>query len=370
MQMERKSMKKVLFIDRDGTLLKEPPDEQIDSVEKMEFLPHVICSLGRIARELDFDLVMVSNQDGLGTESFPEATFWPVQNLLLRTLAAEGIRFKDIIIDRSFPHENAPTRKPRTGLLQHYLDGSYDLAQSFVIGDRESDVQLARNLGAQAILIAETPHPQAALTTTDWREIYRFLKLKRRIIRLQRHTRETQIDLTLNLDGQGRFDVHSGIGFFDHMLELLVRHAGFDLQGQLQGDLHVDEHHLVEDTAIVLGQALHRALDDMRGVTRYGFVLPMDESLATVAIDFCGRSTLVWQAEFGREKIGDMPTELFEHFFKSFVEGARCALHVKVEGQNEHHKIEAVFKAVGRALRRAVRREVDDQSIPSTKGVL
>ncbi len=363
-------MKKVLFIDRDGTILKEPPDEQIDSVEKMEFLPHVICSLKRIAQELDYELVMVSNQDGLGTESFPEETFWPVQNLLLRTLAAEGVRFKEILIDRSFPHENAPTRKPRTGLLQHYLDGSYDLANSFVIGDRESDVQLAQNLGAQAILIAEAPHPQATLTTTDWREIYRFLKLKRRVVHLQRHTKETQIDLTLNLDGQGRLDVRSGIGFFDHMLELLVRHAGFDVSGRLQGDLHVDEHHLVEDTAIVLGQALHRALGDMRGVTRYGFVLPMDESLAQVAVDFCGRSTLVWKAAFKREKIGDMPTELFEHFFKSLAEGARCALHIRVTGQNEHHKIEAIFKAVGRAIRQAVRRETGSDEIPSTKGLL
>ncbi len=363
-------MKRVLFIDRDGTIFKEPADEQVDAVDKVDFVPNAISSLKKIAQELDFELVMVTNQDGLGTESFPEKDFWPLQNCLMRLLASEGIRFKEVLIDRTFPHENAPTRKPGIGLLKQYMNGEYNLAQSFVIGDRESDVQLAQNLGAQAILIGEKPHPQAALTTTDWREIYRFLKLKRRVVHLQRHTKETQIDLTLNLDGQGRFDVQSGIGFFDHMLELLVRHAGFDLSGRLQGDLHVDEHHLVEDTAIVLGQALHQALGDMRGVTRYGFVLPMDESLAQVAVDFCGRSTLVWKAAFKREKIGDMPTELFEHFFKSLAEGARCALHIRVTGRNEHHKIEAIFKAVGRALRQAVRRETDDRSIPSTKGVL
>ncbi len=364
------NMKRVLFIDRDGTLIKEPPDEQIDAIEKMDFLPEVISSLKRIAQELDFELVMVTNQDGLGTESFPEETFWPVHNLLLRILASEGIRFKEVLIDRSFPHENAPTRKPRTALLQHYLNGEYDLGRSFVIGDRESDVQLAKNLGAQAILIAKQKHPEAVLTTEHWPEIYRFLKLGQRVVHVKRETRETQIDLTLNVDGQGKFGVRSGIGFFDHMLELLVRHAAFDLSGTLKGDLHVDEHHLVEDTAIVLGQALRKALGEMQGVTRYGFVLPMDESLAQVAIDFCGRSTLVWKAEFRREKIGTMPTELFEHFFKSLAEGARCALHIQVEGQNEHHKIEAIFKAVGRALRQAVHRDAQSNDIPSTKGVL
>ena len=363
-------MKKVLFIDRDGTIIKEPPDEQVDSFEKLEFLPGAICALKNIARELDFKLVMVTNQDGLGTESFPEDTFWPVHNLMLRVLAGEGIQFDEILIDRSFPHENAHTRKPQIGLLKHYLNGEYDLDESFVIGDRESDLQLAKNLGTQAIFISEQMHPDAALSTTDWEEIYRFLKLKQRVVTVERNTKETQIRLTLNLDGNGRFKASSGIGFFDHMLELLTRHAGFDLTGQLKGDLHVDEHHLVEDTAIVLGEAFRQALGDMRGTERYGFVLPMDESLAQVAVDFCGRSTLAWKAEFKREKIGDMPTELFEHFFKSFAEGARCALHIHVEGQNEHHKIEAIFKAVGRAMRQAVRRDAQSLEIPSTKGTL
>ena len=363
-------MKRVLFIDRDGTIIKEPEDEQVDSFEKFDFLPNAISSLKKIARELDFELVMVTNQDGLGTESFPEEDFWPIQNLLLRVLGSEGIQFKEILIDRTFPHENADTRKPNTGLLTHYMNGNYDLANSFVIGDRLTDVQLAKNLGAQAILISERENPDAALVTTDWQEIYRYLKLKRRVITIERNTKETQIKLTLNLDGKGQFAAPSGIGFFDHMLELFVKHAGFDLQGSLKGDLHVDEHHLVEDTALVLGQAVREALGDMAGVQRYGFVLPMDESLARVAVDFCGRSTLVWKAKFLREKIGDMPTELFQHFFKSFAETAHCALHIKVKGKNEHHKIEAVFKAFGRALRQAVRREANNGEIPSTKGVL
>ncbi len=363
-------MKRVLFIDRDGTIIKEPPDEQIDSFDKLDFLPNVICALKKIAQELDYELVMVTNQDGLGTDSFPEETFWPVHQLMLRVLAAEGIHFKEVLIDRSFPHENAPTRKPGTALLKHYLNGDYDLAHSFVIGDRLSDVQLAKNLGAKAIYISDTANPEAALSTTDWEEIYRFLKLKQRLVTVKRETRETQINLELNLDGKGTCEVQSGVGFFDHMLELFIKHAGFDLKGRLQGDLHVDEHHLVEDTALALGEAVRKGLGDLAGVTRYGFVLPMDESLARVAIDFCGRSTLVWKAKFKREKIGDMPTELFEHFFKSFTETAKCALHIKVKGENEHHKIEAVFKAFGRAIRQAVRRDPQDVSIPSTKGKL
>ncbi|APF19128.1 Imidazoleglycerol-phosphate dehydratase [Caldithrix abyssi DSM 13497] len=363
-------MKRVLFIDRDGTIIKEPEDEQIDSFEKLDFLPNVISSLKKIARELDFELVMVTNQDGLGTQSFPEETFWPVHHLMLRVLASEGIEFKDILIDRTFPQDNAPTRKPGTAMLTHYMQGDYDLANSFVIGDRESDVRLAKNLGARAIFLSEESNPDADLCTTDWREVYRFLKLKRRVVAVERKTRETQIELRLNLDGNGMFALQSGIGFFDHMLELFAKNAGFDLSGTLQGDLHVDEHHLVEDTALVLGEAVRKGLGDMRGVQRYGFVLPMDESLARVAIDFCGRSTLVWKAKFRREKIGDMPTELFEHFFKSFAESAKCALHIKVKGENEHHKIEAVFKAFGRALKQAVKRDAERMEIPSTKGVL
>ncbi|MHB2148140.1 bifunctional histidinol-phosphatase/imidazoleglycerol-phosphate dehydratase HisB [Calditrichota bacterium LG25] len=363
-------MKRVLFIDRDGTIIKEPEDEQIDSFEKMDFLPNVISSLKKIAQELDFELVMVTNQDGLGTQSFPEETFWPVHNLLLRILASEGIEFKEILIDRTFPQDNAPTRKPGTAMLTHYMQGDYDLANSFVIGDRESDVRLAKNLGARAILLSEESNSDADLCTTDWREVYRFLKLKRRVVAVERKTRETQIELRLNLDGNGMFALQSGIGFFGHMLELFAKNAGFDLSGTLKGDLHVDEHHLVEDTALALGEALRRGLGDLRGIERYGFVLPMDESLARVAIDFCGRGTLVWKAKFRREKIGDMPTELFEHFFKSFAESAKCALHIKVKGENEHHKIEAVFKAFGRALKQAVKRDAERMEIPSTKGVL
>ncbi len=363
-------MKKVLFIDRDGTILKEPPDEQVDSFEKMEFLPNVISSLKKIAAELDYELVMVTNQDGLGTESFPEDTFWSVHNLMLKILESEDVRFKEVLIDRSFPHENAPTHKPRTGLLSEYTTQNYDLKNSYVIGDRETDVQLAQNLGAGAIFISKESHPDAILSTDDWEEIYRFLKLKCRTAAVERNTKETRIKIAVNLDGSGKCSLKSGVGFFDHMLELFARNAGIDLEGELKGDLHVDEHHLVEDTALVLGEAVRRALGDLRGVERYGFVLPMDESLARVAIDFCGRSTLVWKAKFRREKIGDMPTELFEHFFKSFSDAARCALHIKVKGDNEHHKIEAVFKAVGRAIRQAVNRDPGSWQIPSTKGIL
>ena len=363
-------MKRVLFIDRDGTIIKEPEDEQVDSIDKLDFLPHVLCALKKINEELDFELVMVTNQDGLGTESFPENSFWPIHNLMLRILASEGIHFKEVLIDRSWPHENAPTRKPGTALLKHYQTAEYDLAHSYVIGDRESDVQLAENLGARAILIAPQNHPKTVLTTMDWREIYQFLKQGQRSITVERNTRETQIQLTVNLDGHGNFQLSSGIGFFDHMLELFTKHAGIDFSGKLQGDLHVDEHHLIEDTALALGEAVRKALGDFRGIERYGFVLPMDESIAGVVMDFCGRSTLVWNAKFKREKIGDMPTELFEHFFKSFSETAKCALHIAVKGKNEHHKIEAIFKAFGRALKQAVRKDTQNLQIPSTKGVL
>jgi len=363
-------MKKVLFIDRDGTVIIEPPDEQVDSLEKLEFYPGVIVNLHRIVTELDYELVMVTNQDGLGTESFPEETFWPAHNKMLKTLEGEGIRFSEILIDRSFPHENAPTRKPRTGLLTHYMNGDYDLANSYVIGDRETDVQLAKNLGARAILIGKEPHPEAILTTTDWSEIYRFLRYPDRIAEVTRKTLETNIYVRLNLDGSGQANISTGLGFFDHMLVQIAKHSGCDLTIHAEGDMHVDEHHTIEDTALALGEALLKALGDKRGIERYGFLLPMDDSLAQVAIDFSGRSWLVWEAEFKREKIGDVPTEMFFHFFKSFSDAAKCNLNIKAEGENEHHKIEAIFKALARAIKMAVKRSEDSMQIPSTKGTL
>lgn len=361
-------MKKVLFIDRDGTIIKEPADEQIDSIEKLEFLPGVLSNLGRIAKELDYRLVMVTNQDGLGTDSFPEETFWPAHNCMLRTLESEGIVFDEILIDRSFPADHAPTRKPRTGLLTHYLKGDFDLAQSYVIGDRASDVELAENLRAKAIRIGEQPEQGAALTTQDWSAIYRFLKGQDRIGRVTRNTSETQIDVTVNLDG-GPTKINTGLGFFDHMLEQLSRHGNIGVEVSVQGDLHIDEHHTIEDTALALGQAFDQALGARKGIQRYGFLLPMDDCLAQVAIDFGGRPWLVWAADFKREKVGDMPTEMFMHFFKSFSDTARCNLNIRAEGDNEHHKIEAIFKAWARAIRMAVQR-TDDGSLPSTKGVL
>ena len=363
-------MKKVLFIDRDGTILKEPEDEQVDSFEKMEFLPGAISNLKKIASELDYELVMVTNQDGLGTNSFPEDTFWPVQNKMLSILSGEGIKFTDILIDRSFPEDNLPTRKPGTGMLTKYINGKYDLANSFVIGDRKTDVQLAQNLQCKAILISDKKNKDADLTTGSWDEIYTFLKYPARIQTVERTTKETSIQMEINLDGQGKSKVKSGIGFFDHMLELFAKHSGCDLNVKIKGDLHVDEHHMVEDTAIVLGEAINRALGDKRGIERYGFVLPMDESLAMVAIDFSGRGEFVWKAKFQREKVGEMPTELFYHFFKSFSDSARCNLHVRVKGKNEHHKIEAIFKAFARAIKMAIHRDPKSNDIPSSKGVI
>jgi imidazoleglycerol-phosphate dehydratase/histidinol-phosphatase len=366
-------MKKVLFIDRDGTILVEPqPSQQVDSYEKFQFLPGAITGLARIARELDYELVLVTNQDGLGTASFPEDTFWPCQNLMLDILRGEGVAFAASHIDRSFPHENLPTRKPGTGLLGQYLDpaGGYDLPGSFVLGDRLTDVQLAENLGCQAILIGETPDERAALTTTSWEAIYQFLRLPARRAVVQRDTNETKIRVELNLDGSGRHSIKTGLGFFDHMLDQLAKHSGVDMLVEVQGDLHIDEHHTIEDTAIAIGEAFHQALGDKRGLARYGFLLPMDDSLAQAAIDFSGRPWLVWQAEFRREKIGDMPTEMFYHFFKSFADAARCNLNIKCEGDNEHHKIEAIFKAVAKATKAALQRDASKMEIPSTKGVL
>ncbi|RAU83162.1 bifunctional histidinol-phosphatase/imidazoleglycerol-phosphate dehydratase HisB [Pontibacter arcticus] len=364
-------MKKVLFIDRDGTILEEPKtDFQVDSFEKFSFLPKCISNLAKIAAELEFELVMVTNQDGLGTASYPEETFWPYQNKMLEILQSEGIEFTDILIDRSFEHENLETRKPGIGMMTKYLSGEYDLANSYVIGDRLTDVKLAENLGAKAIFIGETPAEAAALTTTSWDEIYTFLKLPQRTATIRRQTSETDILINLNLDGTGKMNIITGLGFFDHMLEQLGKHGKLDLDIQVKGDLHIDEHHTIEDTGLALGEAFLQALGDKKGIYRYGFLLPMDEALAQVAIDFSGRPWIVWDAEFKREKVGDMPTEMFFHFFKSFSDTSKSNLNIKSEGQNEHHKIESIFKAFAHAIRNAVLRNPQDQSIPSTKGTL
>jgi imidazoleglycerol-phosphate dehydratase / histidinol-phosphatase len=346
-------MKKFLFIDRDGTLINEPPDEQIDSFEKLAFLPGVFTWLGRIARELDYELVMVTNQDGLGTNSFPEKTFWPVQDFIMNSLQNEGIYFKEVLIDRSFPYENKDTRKPGTGLLREHLQ--YDLSSSYVIGDRDSDIELAKNLGCKSIRIS------------SWENVY--ATLTERKARHQRNTNETKISVELNLDGQGNASIKTGLGFFDHMLEQLAKHSGMDLVVDTQGDLHIDEHHTIEDTAITLGEAVAIALGNKAGIERYGFCLPMDEALAQVALDFGGRPALVWETEFKREKIGDMPTEMFSHFFKSFCDGARCNINIKAEGSNEHHKIEAIFKALARSIKMAITKN-GNNLLPTTKGVL
>tara|TARA_R110002072_G_scaffold182067_7_gene338274 strand:+ start:2473 stop:3564 length:1092 start_codon:yes stop_codon:yes gene_type:complete len=363
-------MKKVLFIDRDGTLVIEPPiDFQLDSLEKLEFYPGVFQYLARIATELDFELVMVTNQDGLGTTSFPEETFWPAQNKIIQAFENEGVRFSEILIDKSFPEDNAPTRKPRTALLTHYIKGNYDLENSYVIGDRNSDVQLAKNLGSKAIFIGNDKNPETTLTTTLWKEIYTFLKALPRKETVERVTNETQISVTVDLDGSGKSSIHTGLGFFDHMLEQIAKHGNIDLDIAVQGDLHIDEHHTIEDVAITFGEAFLKALGSKKGITRYGFLLPMDDCLAQVAIDFGGRPWLVWAAEFKREKIGEMPTEMFMHFFKSFSDHAKCNLNIKAEGENEHHKIESIFKAFAKAIQTAVSK-TDNYSIPSTKGSL
>lgn len=374
-------MKKVLFIDRDGTIIVEPPtDFQVDSLEKLEFLPKAISALRKIAEETDYELVMVTNQDGLGTDSFPEDTFWPAQNKMVKTLEGEDIRFADVHIDRSFPEDNLPTRKPGTGMLTAYFSNEYDLANSYVIGDRLTDVQLAVNLGAKAILFrSELPeegisgemNEATALVTSDWDTIYEHLKLPSRKAFVERNTKETQIKVDLNLDGSGRSDIHTGLGFFDHMLDQLARHSGADLSIHVEGDLHIDEHHTIEDTALALGEAYRQAIGDKRGISRYGFLLPMDEALAQVAIDFSGRPWIVWDAEFKREKIGEMPTEMFFHFFKSFSDTSLSNLNIKVEGDNEHHKIESIFKAFAKAIKMAVKRDLKALDfMPSTKGVL
>lgn len=362
--------KKVLFIDRDGTIIVEPPvTKQIDSLDKLEFIPHVITALASIAVLAEFELVMVSNQDGLGTASFPEPDFWPAHNAMLTTLRNEGVVFSEVLIDRSLPEQNLPTRKPGTAMLTRYMNGEYDLAGSFVIGDRESDLLLARNLGCQAILFHSDPNPDAALTTTSWRDIESFIYARTRFAQYSRTTKETSVTCSLGLYGSGECSIATGLGFFDHMLNLLGSHAGFSLTIKATGDLHVDEHHLIEDVGIVMGETISRALRDRSSIGRFGFVLPMDEALAEVAIDISGRADLQWNVSFHREMIGDMPTEMFKHFFKSLAESLRCSLHISVKGENEHHKAEAIFKCVGRALRSAVAR-VRGQGVPSTKGVL
>ena len=375
-------MKKVLFIDRDGTLALEPEDYQLDAFDKLIFYPQVFTYLGKIARELDYTLVMVTNQDGLGTESFPENTFWPVHNLLLKSLEQEGIFFEEVLIDRSLPKDSAPTRKPKTGMLTQYFDDSqYDLANSYVIGDRLTDIELAKNLNAKGIFITKNEtlganeasgslNKTIVLKTKSWKAIYDFLKLEQRITLQKRTTHETDINLSLNLDGSGKSNISTGIVFFDHMLDQLARHGGMDISLQVKGDLGVDEHHTIEDTAIVLGEAFAAALGSKLGIERYGFCLPMDDCLAQVAIDFGGRNWLVWEAEFTREMIGQMPTEMFIHFFKSFSDGAKANLNIKAEGTNEHHKIEAIFKAFAKAIKAAVKRDLDKMILPSTKGSL
>jgi len=362
-------MKKVLFIDRDGTLVIEPPiDLQLDSLEKLEFYPRVFGGLSKIARELDYELVMVTNQDGLGTASFPEETFWPAQNKMLQAFKNEGITFSEIIIDRSFPEDNLPSRKPGTALLTHYTKGSYDIENSYVIGDRQTDVQLAKNLGSKSIFIG-TENTEADMVTQSWEAIYQYLKTVPRAATVNRKTNETNINVTVNLDGTGQSSINTGLGFFDHMLDQLARHGGIDVDISVSGDLHIDEHHTIEDTALALGEAFLQALGSKKGIERYGFLLPMDDCLAQVAIDFGGRPWLVWDADFQREKIGEMPTEMFLHFFKSFSDTAKCNLNIKADGTNEHHKIEAIFKAFAKAIKMAIK-QTDNYNIPSTKGTL
>jgi imidazoleglycerol-phosphate dehydratase/histidinol-phosphatase len=380
-------VKKVLFIDRDGTLIKEaPPTYQLDEFSKLEFYPDMFYNLRKIAQELDYELVMVTNQDGLGSSSFPEETFWPLHNLVMKSLENEKIKFAEVIIDRTFPEENAPTRKPAIGLLTKYINNpDYDLANSFVIGDRITDMQLARNLNCKAVWlntdaalgaeeinnsVNDLKSNVVVLETTAWEEIYNFLKLPPRIITHQRITNETKITVTLNLDGTGKADNKTGLPFFDHMLDQLARHGNIDLSIECKGDLHIDEHHTIEDTGIALGEAIAKALGDKRGIERYGYLLPMDDCLAQVALDFGGRSWIVWEAAFRREKIGDMPTEMFFHFFKSFSDAAKCNLNIQAAGENEHHKIESVFKAFAKAIKMAVKRDINNDSLPSTKGLL
>ena len=377
--------KKVLFIDRDGTLVLEPPiDYQLDSLSKLEFYPKVFQYMAKIATELDYELVMVTNQDGLGTNSFPEDTFWPAQNKIITAFEKEGVVFSEVLIDNSFPHENAITRKPRTGLLTKYFSEDYDLENSFVLGDRITDMELAKNLGAKGIYLSDnnklgsdeieaSEHDileHIALISDDWSQIYEFLKLKNRVQEITRNTNETKIYIKLNLDGSGKNDIHTGLSFFDHMLDQIGRHGAMDLTIKVDGDLEVDEHHTIEDTMIAFGELFNKALGDKLGIERYGFCLPMDDCLAQVAVDFGGRNWLEWKADFKRERIGDMPTEMFFHLFKSFTDGAKCNLNIKAEGVNEHHKIEGIFKAFAKAMKMAVKRDVNKMFLPSTKGML
>ncbi|MCB0425360.1 MAG: bifunctional histidinol-phosphatase/imidazoleglycerol-phosphate dehydratase HisB [Mangrovimonas sp.] len=377
-------MKKVLFIDRDGTLIREPADEQIDAFEKLSFYPRAIQNMAKIAKELDYELVMVTNQDGLGTNSFPEKTFWPVHNFILKVFEDEGVVFSKVCIDRTFPKEKAPTRKPNTGMLTEFFSEAYDLENSLVIGDRLTDVELAKNLGSKAVYIntqtylgtneisvkRETLETVIALETASWDAIYEFLKLGSRVAEISRKTNETDIYIKANLNGSGKSNISSGIAFFDHMLDQLSRHGNLDLEIKVDGDLEVDEHHTIEDTAIALGKVFSKALGSKLGMERYGFCLPMDDCLAQVTIDFGGRNWLVWDANFTREMIGQMPTEMFFHFFKSFTDGAQCNLNIKAEGANEHHKIEAIFKAFAKAIKMAVKRNPDNLILPTTKGLL
>ena len=377
-------MKKILFIDRDGTLILEPTDYQVDSFEKLEFYPEAFTYMAKIAKELDYELVMVTNQDGLGTDAHPEELFWPIQNFIVKEFKNESIKFDDIYIDKTFARETAPTRKPETGLLTKYINNSdYDLANSFVIGDRITDVKLAQNLGSKGIFIANNEalgaeeisdnknlNDAIALKTTSWKAIYEFLKLENRSASIERNTNETKIKIELNLDGTGKSDISTGIHFFDHMLDQIARHGQMDLIIKVDGDLEVDEHHTIEDTAIALGEVFAQALGNKLGIERYGFTLPMDDCLAQAAIDFGGRNWLVWEADFKREMIGQMPTEMFYHFFKSFTDGAKANLNIKAEGTNEHHKIESIFKAFAKSIKVAVKRDPEKMILPSTKGML
>ena len=375
-------MKKILFIDRDGTLINEPKDFQVDSFEKLSFKKSVLKYLSKISEELDFDLVMVTNQDGLGTKSFPEKEFWPVQNFIIKTLENEGIYFKEILIDRTFPDENANTRKPNTGLIEKYLvDKNININESFVIGDRVTDLKFAQNIGCKGILINDLKttdylksgsniDEDSMFSFQDWKSIYNFLKLEFRTISFTRKTNETNIKISLNLDGTGNSSIDTGIKFFDHMLDQLCKHSGIDINLSVKGDLDVDEHHTIEDTAIALGKGFKKVLKDKMGIERYGFCLPMDDSLATVSLDFGGRSWLVWDVSFKREMIGKMPTEMFIHFFKSFSDESKSNLNIKAVGDNEHHKIESIFKAFAKAIKMAIKRDPDKMVLPTTKGIL
>lgn len=379
--------KRVLFIDRDGTLIHEaPPTYQLDSFDKLSFYPGAFEYMTKIATELNYELVLVTNQDGLGSESFPENSFWPLQQFVIKSFENEKVVFSKVFIDKSYPHENAPTRKPGTGMLLEYLNNpDYDIANSFVIGDRITDMQLAKNLGCKGIWlnldenlgaaeinnsVAELKNDTIILSTPDWKDVYEFLKLPKRIILHERNTNETKIHIHLNLDGMGVSNIKTGLNFFDHMLDQLAKHSSIDLGLTCEGDLQIDEHHTIEDTAIALGEAFAKELGNKRGIDRYGFLLPMDDCLAQVALDFGGRSWLVWKVKFDRNRIGDVPTEMFEHFFKSFTDAARCNLNIKAKGKNEHHKIESIFKAFAKAIKMAVKRDINNNNLPTTKGIL